>query len=353
MTSKSWDGVFERLVTDEVISRDQAASVRRALDESRLATRIGWPEIIGYVGGGLLLVGTATFIGSALYGLSDIAKIVTMLVLTAGLIAGGWLNVGGFPRPARTGSPIRVRFTGALFALAAVTAAVAAQFLVAEPVYFDGSGAVADYRGLITGVVGLVTALAGYTVIPTVFGVFAAVVFSAFSVSQVIALFPEAPFFVVGLGITAVGAAWVLIALSGILPHRGFGIGAGVLLALLGSQYSVADGVGAWTYALTFLIAVGSLAWFRRERLWALLIGGILGVTASVTQALFDLTDGEIGVALTLMVAGSVLIGTSVVGLRLHRRAEGGRSAGDPEADQAEAAQTLPDDPPVAAEPER
>ena len=58
------------------------------------------------------------------------------------------------------------------------------------------------------------------------------------------------------------------------------------------------------------------------KRAWPYLLAGVAGVTLAVPEALLDWTEGSLGTAGVLLVAGVTLLGASLLGLRLHGETE-------------------------------
>jgi len=66
---------------------------------------------------------------------------------------------------------------------------------------------------------------------------------------------------------------------------------------------------------------VGGFATFVRLREWPYLAVGVIGLTLAATEAAVDFFDGS-GAAIGLLVAGSVLLITSLIAMRLRRGTE-------------------------------
>ncbi|GAA3414906.1 hypothetical protein [Streptosporangium vulgare] len=112
-----------------------------------------------------------------------------------------------------------------------------------------------------------------------------------------------------------------MAALAGPLVPRDLGIGMGAAIAIFGGQWPVLWDGNAWGYWLTALIAMAFLALYGRWRTWVLIVSGVAGLTLAVPEAVWDWTDGAVGGAVILVLAGVVLLAASGLGVVLHRRA--------------------------------
>ena len=85
-----------------------------------------------------------------------------------------------------------------------------------------------------------------------------------------------------------------------------------------GTRASTAD--YPWVgYLVTILVAVAGFALYVVRRAWPYLAVGVVGVTLAVPEALLDWTEGSLGTAGVLLVAGITLLGASLLGLRLRK----------------------------------
>jgi hypothetical protein len=125
-----------------------------------------------------------------------------------------------------------------------------------------------------------------------------------------------------GLSMIALGLAWTVVVVLRLVPSRQLGVAVGTGLALVGAQLPTgADSTVAWAYVLTFALAVGCFLGYRFLRSVVLLVAGVVGVTVAVPEAVNDWTGGAVGGAAVLVLAGSVLIVASGLGLRMRRTA--------------------------------
>lgn len=325
--SRAQEDALGRLVDQGTLSADQLAAVRAAL-ESTPPRRgpAGWlVEIAGYVGGGLILGAVALFVGESWASMSRptrtalLAGFALVFALAGLLVAGGPRAVGGLARGpagardgiAGAGGLVRRRIAAVLFALAAVPAALAA-------------GIAVDRYPVLTGtLVGLAVAVAGWALLPAVPGVLMTAAMSVAAISGLIEEVLRPSPLTVGLLILALGLAWIAISVVGLVRPRWLGLAIGAGMALLGAQQPLGDPNPWWAYGLTAAVAIASFALYRWQRELVLLIAGVVGMTLAVPEAVSDLTNGALGGAAILLVAGAVLVAASAVGLRIrHTRPE-------------------------------
>ncbi|WP_186763436.1 DUF2157 domain-containing protein [Lentzea tibetensis] len=298
------------LVRTGVLDEDQERAVVAALHRPAAATR---PErlieVIGYVGGGLLLGGAALLVSTSWDDLSRGSRIGLLTAATLVLLVGGLLIAGG-PTAVRVISGVRRRIVGTLFALASGTTA----FL---------GGATVDRDELFVGsLAGLVVAAATYLLLPTAPGLLATGLFSALVVGDAAGEQADGTSLTVGLALFVLGTAWIGITLSGLVPQRQLGLAVGATIALIGAQLPITDNdTAAWAYGLTAIAAVGSFATYLREHSLVLLVAGVVATTLVVPEAVWDWTDGTVSGGGLVLVAGVVLLAASGLGMRL-RKAE-------------------------------
>jgi hypothetical protein len=306
-----------RLVDDGVLSFEQGEAVRAALTGAP-ARRDGparWlVEVAGYVGGGLMLAGVTLFLAASWNELTQTARSALFAAFALVFVGAGMLAAGGplRVRGLATGeTSARRRIVGVLFGLAAVPAALAM-----------GTG-VDSYEGLSGGLVGLAVGAAGLVLLPTVAGMVVTAAMSLFVVLSFGGEVLDASPLGTGLLLFALGVAWTGVAVLHVVPSRQLGLAVGAGLALTGAQQLVVtDGAALWGYGLTFAVAVGCFLLYRWQRLVVLLVAGVLGMTLVVPEAVNDWTNGAMGGAVVLLVAGAVLVATSSLGLRIRRTAQ-------------------------------
>ncbi|QUH05161.1 DUF2157 domain-containing protein [Saccharopolyspora erythraea] len=304
---------LERLADRGVLTREQVAAVLEELDHPRPVPEsagTGLWEVLGYIGGALVLGGASLLVGMSWEDLTRPGRVGLLAAATLVLAVAGLVIAGG-PRGARAfagqaPSP-RGRIVGVLFALGACTAALAV-----------GSGLDA-YESLAATTTGLLAALLGYAVVR---GVPLLVVAIGFSIGVVTSAAGEwfndsTPLTTTAL--VALGAVWTALAVAGVLRYRHTALGAGVVIAMAGSQYPMSSEQPWWGYGLTLLIALACFAAYLVERAAVLLVLGVVGVTVSVPEAVWDWTGGALSGPLVVLLVGVVFLAAGGIGLRLRR----------------------------------
>ncbi|GLZ27938.1 hypothetical protein Lesp02_01280 [Lentzea sp. NBRC 105346] len=295
------------LTTRGVLSADQELAVREALEEPGVAPRHRIVELLGYLGGGLLLGGAALLLGTSWEDLSRTAKVALLGTTTVVLVVAGLLIAGG-PARVRTLTHQRGRVVSTLFALAAATAA------------FTGGVAYEDHEAVVGGTTGLVVAIAGYVVLPTVIAYLAVAATAAFATGAWVTDFVAETPVAVGIALFTLGVLGMGLAIAGVLRPVPLAIAIGGVVALFGAQQPLAGSdTAALTYSLTAALAVGCFAAYFRFHSIVLLVAGVVATTIAVPEAVWDWTDGVVGGGALLLVAGAVLLAASGIGMRLRR----------------------------------
>lgn len=294
---------LRRLVDTGVLRPEQLDPVAAAVGEALgRPAKVRWNEIVAYVGGALVLAAAATFMGLSWNSISFTVKVVMLVAITVVLL--GIAAVLG-----RAASPVRARVAAVLAALGSGTAAL------------TGGVVAPSNEVLIGGLAGLVVAAIAYVVLPSAIGLFATGVLAAVTVGGVAELFDRGtvlPWMFAYLGL---GLVFFALALSGVLRgQRALGLGLGAVLALFGAQWPIFGDEQVWGYTVTALVALGCLALYRWEQSWVLIVAGVLGLTLALPEAVWHWTDGAVGAAVILLVAGLVLLAASGLGVLLHRR---------------------------------
>lgn len=125
----------------------------------------------------------------------------------------------------------------------------------------------------------------------------------------------------------AVAAGWLLLTRRGWAePTVGSAVGA--LLLLLGAQLLLEHDNPGWAHAATLAVALVlfGLYWWLAE--WPFLAVGVIALTAAVTEALIEWTEGSLGAGGAVLVAGLTLLGASGAAVLLRRRREHGNEDG-------------------------
>ncbi|QGK70096.1 hypothetical protein GIY23_11675 [Allosaccharopolyspora coralli] len=314
-------GVLSPDQADVVLTELAAASVPSASGTANSPgqRRGGLWEVLGYAGAALVFGGAALLLHMSWEDLGQVARVSILLALAALVTAAGVLVAGGPSRvrSLRPASTPRRRIVAALFVLAAPLVAMAVS-----------TGSQNEWA-VPTATAGLVVAVVGYLALPSVPGMLA---MGAFSVGVVYAAtgdwWPGATMLTAAL-LVALGGVWIALSLAEWLAERTVGLTGGAFIALLGAQWALGLDSTAWGYGATLALAVVFFGLYVRWQDLPLLVAGIVGVTVSVPEAVWDLTGGALGGPLVVLLAGVALLGAGVFGLRLRKRTGPHGASGD------------------------
>jgi hypothetical protein len=67
------------------------------------------------------------------------------------------------------------------------------------------------------------------------------------------------------------------------------------------------------------MVAMACLVLYRSQRMVALMVAGVLGISIAAPEAVWDITNGAGGGAAILLVSGAVLLTACGAGLGLYR----------------------------------
>ncbi|RJQ76729.1 DUF2157 domain-containing protein [Pseudonocardiaceae bacterium YIM PH 21723] len=289
------------LVDDGTITAAQADAVQVAL-RGRTQQQVRLPEILAYVGGALLISGSALALGIGWQDITHTGRILVLAAATAMLAAVGlYLHFTG-------STAVRERLTAALFTLAAAAGALTAQTI------WDHD------RPISGGLAGVLLAVLFYRLaasIPTL------LVAGVAGLALVFGLIDYWHLGEIGgaLLIIAVGVVWAVVGRR--LEYRGLATGIAGAILILGAQYPISGGGPQWiSYAATALVGAGCFLWYRWEGIGVLLAAGILAITIAVPEAVWDLTGHTINAALLVVLTGAVVLAASAGGLRVYARRE-------------------------------
>lgn len=310
---------LENLVERGVLTGEQFTAVLEALQQRRSAAPVrrgGLWEVLGYVGGALVLGGAALLVGLSWEDLTRSARVTLLLAATAVLVVAGTVIAGG-PRGVMSlaggGASAKARVVAVLLALASCTAAMATGSALES---FGGAALAAT-------AVGLLVAVAGFLLLPSKLGVF---VSGAFSVGVVLAAAEEwfdSSTLVITIGLIALGAVWVTLALLRTRVDEAFGLVFGAVIALIGAQWPMSTEHLWWGYGTTVVIAALCFAGYVWLRIAALLVPGVIGMTIAVPEAVWDWTGGALSAPLTVLVVGLVFLIAAGAGVRLSNMRSG------------------------------
>ncbi len=319
MTSGRQRRAVERLTERAVLSPEQADAVLTELDRARApGVRAGAvvPEILGYVGG-VLILGGAWLLGRLYwYELGIPVRVGILTAITFALVLAGVL-IGGGPaklRSVREASVRRFRITTVLLAVAAVTGSMAVNN--AFPAEMSGPRALDVFCAALAG---LLIGLGGYLVLPSIPGMLVTGAFSAWLALVAPELWLDDSTVAEGFALLLVGTAWTVLAWAGLLRYRELGF-AGTAIATYGAQWLTLSEFPVLGYAVGLLVALACFALYLLRGGALLLVVGVIGIALVVPEAVWDWTNGTIGAPLIVVIVGAVLLGAGGVAFRLRER---------------------------------
>lgn len=277
-------------------------------------------EISAYVGGVLVFTAAALFVGTQWSQLTAGARtaIVAGAAIVLAVAAGTVVTLARGPEAIRAPrTDTRRRLAGALLVGAGVLSGFAAHIVVTQVLDREGPGLEAVGFG-----VALAVLVLGYLLSPTVLGLLAGAG-AWVGLATALATGEGWGFHYGTFGALLVMAAIALLALSEsghLLTRQSGRLVAGALA--IGAAQALG---GVWGHPTPAYLALGALAaialgGYALTGAWPHLTTGVLAATAASTQAAFDLGEGSLGAAGGLLVAGVVLLLTSLLGATIHRR---------------------------------
>lgn len=301
-----------RLVGDGVLTGDQRDAVLDAVAWERAARHAPGrllAEIAAYAGAGLVLAGLVVLLDSSWDDLGTAGKLSTLVLVSAGLIAGGIALAGGrsglFQADgyARTGS---TRLAATLFALAPVSAALLVGLAI------DEQGG--DNAFVWAALAGTGLALLGYTALPSLMGLLACAWFSAPAVAAMLMVWADLDDFGMGIGLLVLAGIWFAAARSGRAVPAWAAYVIAMVIAVVGAELT-GDLHTGWAVAFLLATAATSFALYFTDRQPVLVLGGGALVTVAVVQAVWEWTDHSVGAAVLILVAGAAVLGVGAVRL--------------------------------------
>lgn len=322
--------VVDALVTAGLVDAsrhsDAATVVTGVLSapEARRTTSRGLlVEIAGYVGGALVLASAALFVAQQWDNLSDTMQVVVLaaIALLLGAAAAVVAVVGGGAAEVRAGADdVRRRLVVALSTAGALAAAVTVGRVVELATRTDqGNGSWPIVAGSAT-MFALSAAL--YWLLPSLLGQLAMIAAVFMGITSTWSLVDEMQTSTTGPGLTflAIGLLWVLAAEWGVWRETTAARALGAGLTLFGAQFvRFGDDHNNLAYLLMLLVTVAVFAMYLRTASWPYLVVGVLGITLVVPEAIIDWTEGSLGAAGGVLVAGLTLLAAALVGLRVRK----------------------------------
>jgi len=278
------------LVLAGTLSQREADAVRHALNDAEstpMSRRIA--EVVGYVGGALLLAGAALVVGTSWDSFSHAGRVWLLAGVTVVLIGAA--------------VALHNRVTGALLALGALTGGLA------------GAVAFDTHPALAGGLAALLLAVAGYAAWPAVLALPVAGLAGGSAVVGLADLAGYTPSWIGG-GLLLIAVVWAVLVGFEVVRHRATGAGVAAALALIGAQVPEHTFI---VYSTTFVVALVCFGCYLADRMPILLIGGVVGVTIAVPEAVWDWTHGTVNGPILVLIAGAVLLAAGGLGLRVHR----------------------------------
>ncbi|MGW4213561.1 DUF2157 domain-containing protein [Lentzea sp. NPDC004789] len=290
-----------------MLSAEQEQAVIAALEDTGVPPRFGdrLAEVAAYLGGGLVLGGAVLVLGVSWEDLTRLARGGVLGATTASLVVAAFVVAGGIPA-VRSVAHRRRRVVSTLFSLAAVTAA------------FTAGTAASSHQVVVGTTTGLLVAVAAYAVVTTALGY---LVLAAGAILTVIAWITElAPDSALssGAALFALGLAGLFLSLVDVLRPIQLALAVGAATALFGAQQPL-GGDAPIAYALTACLAFVCFVIYFGVRSTVLLVAGVIATTIVVPELVWDLTDGAVGGGVLLLVAGAVLLATSIGGRWMRR----------------------------------
>jgi hypothetical protein len=287
-------------------------------------------EIAGYLGASFVVGATLLFLSEEWDALGRAGRF-SILAAMATILFGSGVVVRWRAAPPSghwwrrwPGDAVRRRLSSTLLTGAAAAASFATYVsLDVSPQDYTA----ADSAPFVASVAGLVVVIVGYLLARSALGQLGTAVaaFAAYgSLLDVLELHEPGAF---GFGMLALGAVWVVLAWYRLVTERRFALAIAVTFGLIGAQLVVVGGSEAENllgYALTALVAGICFAAYAQIREWVVLAGGVVGATVVVPEVLYDMTDGSLGAAGVMLVAGVTLLAGSLAGLRIRRNPDQG-----------------------------
>jgi len=324
VTALERHGLVDLSRHDETVAVVDQALGGQVVGATTLRSRLA--ELAGYVGGALVAVAGALFVADQWMNLSVVQQ-VGLLAVVAVLLFGAGVTVGvtgGGVATLRAGTqPVRQRLASVLFTAGAAAATAAVVVWLIDVIEQRGTemeeGSLIGLGGALTLIV---VAAVGYLLAPTLLGQAAVAVGAGYAVPFTLDSIGDMDPLPLGLMFLALGLGWLALAERGLWQELLAGRIIGSVFVVVGAQIPVGSEQAWIGYLLTLLVAAAGFALYVSRRAWPYLAVGVVGVTLAVPEALLDWTEGSLGTAGVLLVAGVTLLGASLAGLRLRKEVE-------------------------------
>jgi hypothetical protein len=296
---------LERWVADDLLTREQAAAILAGERERAARATPARPvpvvaELVGYLGATLALAGAIALAASfwtdlPVWARLAILGITSALFLTAGVAVGEDAVQGR-------------RLRGFLLLLSSAAAASFAAVLATEVLDADDD--------LVTLVIGLVLAAhagASWRLRPRPLQQLACLAGLAAAAAGAGGL--AGGQVAAGLGVWAVGVAWVALGWRGKLPPAAVALGFGALTTLIGSSMITGDRQAAGLL-FTLATALGLLAAGTVRRRFVMAAVGTAGVMMTLPATIDWFFAGTVSVPLGILLSGLILLAVTLLMLR-------------------------------------
>ena len=300
--------------------------------QRKVSSRALLVEIAAYVGGALVVASIGLFLAQYWAEFSGTVQVTALAAIGAVLAAAGFAvsRVGPGYAALRAGrDDVRRRLASALLTAAAAAAGIAVGRLVDLRV---GGAVENESWPIVAGALtALVLAAAAYAYAPSVLGQVAMTGAILMSTTGIWALLDEdqADTWWPGIAFMAIGALWLAGAEGRLFREVVQARAIGAALTLFGAQFTLFGGDhNGVSYLLMFVASVAAFAMYVRQVAWPYLVVGVVGITLVVPEAVIDWTDGSLGPAGAVLVAGVTLLGASLAGFRVRRGVTDERDAG-------------------------
>lgn len=320
------------LVTQGTITQAQRQAVQDALESAGRAEHVGRrrviSEILGYVGGAVIIVSAAFIVAQAWDPLGHAGRAALFAAISAVLFAIGW-NLG-HRLTGEAGRRLAATLMTAAAPLLGLAIGIGLDWLLDSPLSEAGDDPgrawMAPFVLLCAAACAGAVAFVGYLRCHSALGNIVmgiAVGVGAFSVGWLLtALVQHTSDAVPLLGLAlliATGATWLILTLRGTFREHVVGQFVGMGAMFLGVQ-GLRDTFGpSWTVPTLILIGglvlMGSYAVLRQ---WPLLVGGVAGVIIGGSELLISMTEGIVAAASSLAL-GLAMLAAGVLLLRERR----------------------------------